>query len=410
MSDETASYAMIDDQRARRNVWVLATAQALYGSSSIIIFTLGALTGQMLSENKALATLPITAYVIGAALATYPASLFMQRVGRRLGFMTGAMMSMIGTGLAIVSIWNDSFVLFCLAMMFAGQYQGFSQYYRFAAADTASEDFRPKAISRVLVGGVIAAFAGPQIAIYTKDLLAPLTFAGAFAAAMGLSLVSIGVLIFVDIPKPIAEHFSRKPRPLREIATKPRFIVAVICAMTSYAIMNLVMTATPLAMIGCGFTVTDTAYVIQWHVVAMYAPGFVTGYLISWFGVRQVVALGLVLLAGCGAVALTGVDLNRFWLALVLLGVGWNFAFVGATTMVTACYRPEEKAHVQGLNDFLVFGSVALASLTSGILFQMSGWDSVNMIIFPFVLIALGMIVWLAFWERKDADINNKSP
>ncbi len=401
MTAADASYAFIDDARARRNVWVLAIAQALYGSSSIIIFTLGALTGQLLSENKALATMPITAYVIGAALATYPASLYMHKVGRRLGFITGAGMSMLGTGLAIVSIWQGSFPLFCIAMMLAGQYQGFSQYYRFAAADTASEAFRPKAISRVLVGGLIAAFVGPQIAIYTKDLLAPLTFAGAFAAAMGLSVISMMVLVFVDIPKPVAAHYDAAPRPLSRIVLRPHFIVAVFCAMTSYAIMNLVMTATPLAMIACGFTVTDTAYIIQWHVVAMYAPGFITGYLITGFGVRKIVALGLVLLAGCGIVALTGVDLGRFWLALVLLGVGWNFAFVGATTMVTQCYRPEEKAQVQGLNDFLVFGSVAMASLTSGILFQMSGWDSVNLIIFPFVLMALGLIVWLTFYERS---------
>ena len=402
MTSETVPYVIADDGRARRNVWVLALAQALYGSSSIIIFTLGALTGQMLSENKALATVPITAYVIGAALATYPASIYMHKVGRRLGFMTGAGMSMIGTGLAIYSIWNGSFLLFCFAMLFAGQYQGFAQFYRFAAADTASESFRPKAISRVLAGGVIAAFAGPQIAIWTKDLMAPLTFAGAFAAAMGLSVIAIGVLIFVDIPKPVVEHFRSKPRPLREVVMTPRFIVAVICAMTSYAIMNLVMTATPLAMVACGFTVTDAAFVIQWHVVAMYAPGFITGYLIARFGVRQIVALGLVLLAGCGIVALTGVDINRFWLALVLLGVGWNFAFVGATAMVTECYRPEEKAQVQGLNDFMVFGSVAIASLTSGILFQTLGWDSVNITIFPFVAMALALILWLTLWERKE--------
>lgn len=402
MTVETATYALADDRRARRNVWVLAVAQALYGSAAIIIFTLGSLTGQMLSVNKALATVPISAYVIGAALATYPASLFMQKVGRRAGFITGAVLGFLGTGMSIAAIWSGSFVMFTAAMLLAGQYQAFAQFYRFAAADTASEDFRPKAISRVLVGGVIAAFAGPQIAIWSKDLLAPLTFAGAFAAAMGLSVIAMLVLSQVNIPKPVAAHYDRKPRPTAQIVLTPHFIVAVICAMTSYAIMNLVMTATPLAMIACGFTVTDAAFVIQWHVVAMYAPGFITGYLIARFGVRRIVAFGLVLLAACGIVALTGVDLNRFWLALVLLGVGWNFAFVGATAMVTECYRPEEKAHVQGLNDFLVFGSVALASLTSGILFQTMGWDSVNLAIFPFVLIALGLIVWLSLWERRQ--------
>lgn len=405
MSLSSLPYEPVDDARARRNVWVLATAQALYGSGAIIIFTLGALTGQMLSENKALATLPISAYVVGAALATYPASLFMQRVGRRAGFITGAALGMIGTGLAIAAIGTGSFALFCAAMFLAGQYQGFSQFYRFAAADTASEQFRPKAISRVLVGGVIAAFAGPQIAIWSKDLLAPLTFAGAYAAAMGLSVIAVIVLAFVDIPKQVEElgGDTAPARPLGEIVFTPRFLVAVTCAMTSYAIMNLVMTATPLAMIACGFEVSDAAFVIQWHVVAMFAPGFITGHLIARFGVHLVVATGLVLLAGCGVVALTGVDLGRFWLALVLLGVGWNFAFVGATTMVTDCYRPEEKARVQGLNDFMVFGSVALASLTSGLMFQFFGWESVNLTIFPFVVVALAMIIWLMLRERFHA-------
>ncbi len=392
--------AIHKDARARRNVLVLATAQGLYGSGAIIIFTLGSLTGQMLSINKALATLPITAYVLGAALSTFPASMYMQRFGRRTGFMTGAFMGMTGAGVAVFAIYRASFPLFVAAMLIAGFYQAFSQFYRFAAADTASEAFKPKAISWVLAGGVAAAFAGPQIAIWSKDLLAPLSFAGAFAAAMGLSIIAQLVLLFVDIPRMRAEHYKAKPRPLGVIIRNPRFLVAVFCAMTSYAIMNLVMTATPLSIVACGFSVADAAFVIQWHVVAMFAPGFFTGFLITRFGVEKIIALGLVLLAACGIVALSGVSLARFWSALVLLGLGWNFAFVGATTMVTDCYRPEEKAKVQGINDLSVFGSVALASLLSGVLFQNFGWNSVNLTIFPFVTLALILIFWLANMKR----------
>ncbi len=382
---------------------VLAIAQGLYGSGAIIVFTLGSLTGQMLSVNKALATLPITAYVLGAALSTYPASMYMQRFGRRTGFMTGAFMGMSGTGLAVVAIYLASFPLFVASMFIAGFYQAFSQFYRFAAADTASETFKPKAISWVLAGGVAAAFAGPQIAIWSKDLLAPMSFAGAFAAAMGLSAIAQIVLLFVDIPKTRAELFDGKPRPLGRVIRNPRFIVAVICAMTSYAIMNLVMTATPLSIVSCGFSVADAAFVIQWHVVAMFAPGFFTGFLITRFGVEKIIALGLILLAACGIVALSGISLARFWSALVLLGLGWNLAFVGATTMVTDCYRPIEKAKVQGINDLCVFGSVALASLLSGVLFQNFGWQSVNLTIFPFVTLALILIFWLANMEKRAA-------
>ncbi len=393
------------DYRTRRNIIVLAIAQGLYGSGAIIVFTLAALTGQMLSVNKALATLPITAYILGAAVTIFPASMFMQRFGRRRGFMTGAAMGMAGAGLAVFAIYEADFALFTAALFIAGAFQAFSSFYRFAAADTASDAFKPKAISWVLVGGVAAAFAGPQIAIWSKDMLAPYSFAGAFAAAMGLSFIAFVILSFIDIPRPVEDHFERPPRPLPEIIKNPRFMVAVICAMVSYAIMNLVMTATPLSIVACGFSVSDAAFVIQWHVVAMFAPGFFTGNLIVRFGVERIISAGLLLLAGCGIVALSGVSLSQFWAALVLLGLGWNFAFIGATTMLTQCYRPEEKAKAQGINDLAVFGSVALASLLSGVLFQNYGWDSVNITVFPFVIIALLLILWLANMEKRTVQV-----
>ena len=402
-SSETVDSPEAGNALARRNTLVLAIAQALYGSGTIIIFTLGALAGQMLATNKALATLPITSFVMGTMISTFPASLHMRRVGRRIGFQTGAAFGLTGTLLAAWAIITGSFWLFCAAMMLTGGYQAFSQFYRFAAADTASEAFRPKAISLVLAGGIIAAITGPWIAIHSKDLLAPINFAGAFLAAAGLALTNMLSLSFLSIPLIRDEHAHLTPRSLPEIVRQPRFLVAVFSAMVSYAVMNFVMTATPLAVVGCGLEVSDAAFVIQWHVLAMFGPSFFTGSLINRFGVERVISAGLLLLAGCGLVALTGVEIERFWFALVLLGLGWNFGFVGATTMVTSCYRPEERAKAQGINDLMVFGSVATASLTSGLIYQLLGWNSVNMTIFPFVGAALILLAWLVRHERKMA-------
>ncbi len=391
----------VDDRLARRNTLILSASQALYGSAATIVFTLGSLVGQMLADNKALATLPITMFVLGSMMTTYPASLYMRRVGRRRGFQLGAASGALAGLLAVTGIVLGNFWLFCAAMLGGGVYQAFSGYYRFAAADSASEAFRPKAISWVLAGGVVAAIAGPKIAVLSKDLLLPYSFAGAFLALFALAAMAIMLLSFLAVPGPVADQLDKPGRPLSEIIRQPRFIVAVSAAMVSYALMNLVMTATPLAMVACGLGVSDAAFVIQWHVLAMFVPSFFTGHLITRFGASWIVVTGLALLAGAGLVALTGVDLNRFWFALVLLGLGWNFGFVGATTMVTSCYRPEEKAKVQGINDLLVFGSVALASLTSGYLFQTSGWQAVNYTVFPFVALALALIAWLAWHERR---------
>jgi len=397
---------VIDDALARRNSFILAGAQTLYGASAIVNIALGGLIGQSLAENKALATLPITTFVLGTACATIPASLFMKRVGRRVGFMCGAGFGLISALLAIVAIYESQFWLFALATFINGFYQAFAQFYRFAAADVASPEFRPKAISWVMVGGLAAAFLGPQIVVTTRDMLAPVQFAGAYVSIAVVSLVAIGLTGLTNLPIRRETAGQVKPRPINSIMAQPKFIAAVVCAMLSYGIMNLVMTATPIAMVASDFGIDDAAVVIQWHVVAMYAPSFFTGNLIQRFGAQRVILAGFLLLAAGGVVALSGIQIGHFTSALVLLGIGWNFGFVGATALVTETYFPAERAKVQAANDFLVFGTVALASLSSGVLLQFFGWSAVNIALFPFVGIALALVTWLAFKERGRAAAN----
>ena len=403
MTVSTVLSAAEGDRLARKNAFVLSAAQALYGSSATIIITLGGLVGHMLADDKSLATLPITSFVLGTALITVPASLFMRVVGRRIGFMTGASFGVASGALAVYAIFAQSFWLFCLATLMCGGYQAFSMYYRFAAADTASDAFKAKAISWVLVGGVVAAVAGPQIVIWTRGMFDPVMFAGSFAASIVLAIAAFALLSFIDIPKPSETVFSQPARRMGEILAQPRLLVAMACGMVSYGIMNLVMTATPLAMVACDLSIEDAAFVIQWHALAMFAPSFFTGNVIARFGKERVIATGLVLLAGCGAVALSGVDIAHFWAALVLLGLGWNFAFVGATALVTDCYRPAERNKVQAVNDLAVFATVAFASFSSGNLLHRIGWDAVATSLFPFVVLALGLIVWLSWHSKRGA-------
>lgn len=391
------------DRRARKNVYLLAAAQALYGANATMVMTLGGVIGHQLASDKSLATAPITTYVLGTALTTVPASLLMRRVGRRVGFMTGAGFAFAGAALAVHAIYAQSFLLFCLATLLSGAYQAFAQYYRFAAADTASEAFKAKAISWVLVGGVVAAFTGPQIVIWSKELLSPVLFAGTFLCAAGLAVTAAAVVNFIDIPVPPHGPGFGSGRPLAQIVLRPRFIVAAACGMASYAIMSLVMTASPLAMLACDHTIDDAAFVVQWHAVAMFAPSFVTGHLIARFGKAPMIATGMLLLAGCGLVAMSGQGIVHFWVALVLLGVGWNFGFVAATAMVTDCHRPEERNKVQAANDFLVFGLVATASFSSGKLLDAFGWDAVNLGIFPLAVFCIALLMWLVRTESGKA-------
>jgi predicted MFS family arabinose efflux permease len=399
----TADIAIeFDDLRARRNALVLAIGQALYGSATVIMFTTAGLIGVQIAPSKAWATLPISAFVIGTAVTTIPAAMLMKRIGRRPGFMLGAFAGTVGALIGLFAIYARDFPLFILATVLQGVYQAFAQHSRFAAADMASPAFRPKAISWVMTGGVAAGLVGTSIVMMTTDLLAPVTFAGCYAAMVVICALAIAAMSFVDIPRKENSVATGAGRPLIEILSQPRFIVAVIAATLSYGMMNLVMTAAPIAMIDCGFTTAGAAWAIQWHVLAMFVPSFFTGRIITRFGAEKVCATGLALLAAAAAAGLAGISFGHFAVNLILLGLGWNFGFIGGTTLLTECYRPAEREKVQGLNDFAVFGTVAVASLSSGKLLDWFGWASVNIAVLPTVALALSLILW-AMIKRRNA-------
>lgn len=400
----TADPSFVDDRLAKRNAVLLALAQALGGASASIVIATGSLVGSsLLGSDKSLATLPVSAFVLGTAIGTLPAGAIMRRYGRRFGFMGAAAFGVITALLASFAVFRGNLPLFVLACAGSGFVGAFVQQFRFAAADTASESFKPKAISWVLAGGVLAGVVGPQTVIATKDLFSPILFAGTYMAQACLSFLAMLLLAFIRIPKPAPKQSGAAStgRPMSQIMAQPRFIVAVACGICSYALMSLVMTATPLAMIGCGLSETDAALGIQWHVLAMFGPSFFTGSLIARFGKERIVSVGLALLAGCSIIALMGIELAHFWSALVLLGLGWNFGFIGATAMLTDTYKPEERNMVQATNDFMVFGFVAFASFSSGALLNAYGWSTVNWLVFPFVVLCLVLLVWLVLHERR---------
>ena len=401
MSSAVTGDVEVDDGLAKRNALLLAMAQSLGGAAASIIIATGSLAGYMLAENKALATLPVSAMVLGTALGTLPAGMIMERFGRRSGFIGATIIAILAGLLAAYAILQNLFGLFTAACCLTGFTGAFVHQYRFAATDTASDGFKPKAISWVLAGGVLAGVVGPQAVIWTKDLFAPILFAGTYVAQAGLALLAIGFLFFLKIPKPPRrQKGERAGRPLLKIVRQPRFVVAAACGITSFSLMSLVMTATPLAMIACGFTETEAALGIQWHVLAMFGPSFFTGSLIVRFGKERIVAVGLLLLAACSVVALMGIELANFWAALILLGLGWNFGFIGATAMLVDTYRPEERTMVQATNDFMVFGFVAFASFSSGQVLELFGWNAVNWIVLPFVGLSLILLSWLLVQER----------
>jgi MFS family permease len=382
---------------AQYNAQVLTTAQALGGASPAIIISLGGLVGQQLASNPALATLPVSIFNLGLAIGTLPAAWVMRRHGRRLGYLFGAALGTVAGLVAAYGIYQQLFLMFCLGTMIAGFYASYVQSYRFAVADGVPDDMKPRLISWVMVGGLFAAIIGPQTVIWTRDIVPWAPFAGSFVGLSVLALLAIPVVWRLKtVAAPPAPVTGIKPagRSLKEIAAQPRFILAVTAGVVSYSLMSFVMTAAPIAMVGCGYTVGQAALGIQWHVLAMFAPSFVTGRLIQRFGVNTITAVGLLLLAASGVVALSGLGLEHFWIALVLLGVGWNFGFIGATTMVTACHRPEEKNRVQAFNDFLVFGSVAVSSFASGKLLSVAGWELINWMIFPCVAVVLVLMLW----------------
>jgi MFS family permease len=373
-----------------------------------MIFTFGGLAGQSLASNRCFATLPITMIVIGSMLMATPLSALMQRYGRRAGFVVGTLGGAAGAGLSAYGLMQSSFVLLCAGSLLTGIYMSAQGFYRFAAADTASDAFRPKAISYVMAGGLLSAVIGPQLGAATVDALV-VPFAGVYLSVVALNLIGMFMFGLLDIPKPrmpqIGDALGRSRMALLKT---PRIVVAVIVATVSYALMNLVMTSTPLAVVGCGFDKNDAGHVVTAHVLAMYAPSFITGHVIARIGVERVMTIGLVILAMAGVVAVAGVDLMNFFVALVFVGVGWNFGFIGATTMLTGAVKPEERGRMQGLNDLIVFGGVTLASLSSGGLMNCSGgsvqagWQLVNIAMLPFLVLAGGALIWLWMQPKEQ--------
>lgn len=381
------------DQLARRNALVLSAAQALGGANPAIIVSLGGIVGSQLASSPALATVPVSLLQLGIAAGVIPAAMLMRRIGRRSGYFVGGLLGALGGGIAAAGVGSRIFWLFCIGTFVCGLYGAFVQSYRFAAADTATPAFRPRAISWVMIGGLAAAFVGPQTVFWTRDLTPAMPFAATFLSQAALALLTILVVSFLRAPPP-AEQVTAGGRPLAEIMRQPRFIAAVVAALVSYGLMSFVMTAAPLAMVGCGHSVGEAALGIQWHILAMFGPSFVTGRLIARFGKGTITSLGLVLTAVAAVVGLSGLSVAHFWIALVLLGIGWNFGFIGATALVTDCYRPEERVKVQAANDFLVFGCVAIASFSAGGLLSTGGWDAVNWAVFPPIVVALALVAW----------------
>ena len=398
----------IDDTRAKRNVWILVLAQAVLGAQMPLIFTIGGLAGQSLASNLCFATLPISLIVLGSMTFATPISSFMQRYGRTAGFFLGTAGGAIGGAVSAYGLYVASFPIFLIGSFLTGAYMSAQGFYRFAAADTASDEYRPKAISYVMAGGLVSAIIGPQLVKVTADAMV-IPFLGAYIAVIAINVFGSILFLFLNIPTPDApSEDAPRGRSRLELIKTPRIAVAVIIAMVSYALMNLVMTSTPLAVVGCGYEKSDAANVVSGHVLAMFAPSFFTGHLIARFGVEKVVATGLVILTAAGVVALQGIELENFYIALILLGLGWNFGFIGATNMLTAAHTPEERGRMQGLNDLLVFGGVTVASLASGGLMNCSGgtpqqgWTAVNLAMGPFLVLAGGALIWLVFKGNEE--------
>ncbi|WP_282077195.1 MFS transporter [Epibacterium ulvae] len=390
-----------DDRTAKRNVAILVLAQAILGAQMPMIFTIGGLAGQSLATNACFATLPISLIVAGSMISATPISAIMQRWGRATGFLVGTTFGAVGAAIGAYGLYLGSFPLFLLGSFLTGTYMSAHGFYRFAAADTASDAFRPKAISYVMAGGLLAAILGKHLVVETSEAFV-VPFMGTYMAIIALNLVGSVLFFFLKIPRPERPKADApKGRSRAELLRDPVILTAVICAVVSYALMNLVMTSTPLAVVGCGFSQESAANVVMSHVLAMYIPSFFTGHLIARFGVRRIVAAGLVILAGAGLVALQGVEIENFYLALILLGLGWNFGFIGATAMLAEAHDASERGRMQGLNDFLVFGGVTMASVASGGLMNCSGgspvegWSAVNMAMAPFLALAGGTLIWM---------------
>lgn len=387
----------------RIQVFLLAAVQAMVMSGSSLIMTTTALTGAILADKPAMATLPLAFQFVGMMCATIPASLFMGRVGRKLGFSVGLAIGLGSALLSTYAIFQGNFWLFVVGSFGLGINNSFAAFLRFAAAEVVGKDHRPTAISYVMAGGIVAAFLGPWLATQSKEWFEPVLFAGGFLAMAGLYLIAMTIVMTVRFRKETPNSELHGPaRPLWEIVKQPAFITAGLSATMGYGVMILVMTATPLAMVACGIDFSDAAFVIQWHVLGMFLPSFFTGKLIQKFGVLNIILVGAILNGICMAFALAGLDLMNFWIALVALGVGWNFMFIGGSSLLTQCYRETERAKVQALNDFIVFGTVAAASFSSGAIQNALGWSWVNFMVAAPMTLALASVIWLKVLNSRS--------
>jgi len=382
------------------NVLVLAGTQATLQIGGATMIAVTGLAGYALVDDKSFATVPLTCYVVGSALTTIPASLLMRRIGRRAGFQIGTSVGMSGAAVCSLAIFFASFWLLCAGMTLMGVYTAFGKYYRFAAADAAAYTFRAKAISLTLAGGIVGGIVGPEMVKHTVGLLGDHLYMGSYLSLIGVCLLATLVLTRLDIPKLSEQDLKDSGRPLTVIMRQPVFVVAVLASMLSYGIMNLFMTSTPLAMRAHDHPFNDAAFVLEWHMIGMYGPSFFTGSLINRFGVLNVILAGIALLFLCIVAALTGTGLLNFWAALFLLGVGWNFMYVGGSALLTECHTPAERAKTQAANDFMVFTTMAISSLSSGMLLNKSGWHAVNYGSIPFLALATAATLWL-MWHRR---------
>jgi MFS family permease len=385
----------------RRNVGLLAACQAMLLTNNSTLIAINGLAGLALAPSATLATLPVTCWVVGGALATMPASQYMRKVGRQSGLMRGASIGILGALLCAAAVWQASFWLLCFGALVWGTYNAFGQYYRFVAAEVAPMDFRATAVSLVLAGGLVGGVLGPSLSRVTVDLLEP-KFIGAYLALIAFVLVTIAILSRIRVPDLSAAEQASSGRPLSVIARQPKYIVAVLSGAISYGVMNFLMTSTPIAMRGCGHPYGDAAFVISSHVVAMFAPSFVTGPLIKRAGVIPVMLAGAALNVAAIATALAGLEVANFWWSLVLLGVGWNFLYIGATTLLTETYRPEERATAQGANETAIFAMMALSSFSSGMIVTNAGWENVNYAATPLIAVVIVALTYLVLTMKKS--------
>lgn len=386
---------------SRRNVAVLSGCQGLLLINNSILITVNALAGYALAPDKAIATLPVTMYFVGSAISTIPMSFLMKQFGRRAGFTAGALCAVVGSLVCAAAVYTGDFWMLCGGVLVLGIYFAAGQYYRFAAADAADVDFKSRAISLVLAGGIVGGFIGPETSKLTVDLVAETRYVGPYFSLVVYAVLAVLLLRWLDIPRPSESERKATGRPLAVIARQPAFIVALVCATVSYGVMNLLMAATPLAMLACQHPFGDAAFVIQWHIVGMFAPSFFTGALIWRFGLTRVMLTGVALNLVCVAIAVSGVEVMHFWLSMLLLGIGWNFLFVGATSLLTEAHTPAERAKVQGVNDAAIFLTLVASSLASGALFSFQGWQVMNYYAVPVLLFAGAGILWLATRRRS---------